>query len=453
MFFGVIAFVMNAGFVLAFLAAAYLVYGLASGQLTSFPHLPAEDRVRWMANIALAARLLEGGLAIGSVAAACIFWDEDFIGYTLVVAALLVGFGIPQGIYLLIGNSTKPSAATNADAGAFMSAMLLPLSIGGLFIVKDVLIRLIRGVKDRPMASEKMTFGRGAKAEARPVRTSLLAKCWEGEYCREFIRPHCPIFIARKACWREKRGCYCEEDIVSSAAGKVSGVHLEMAPDAGLNFANPAMPTSPPPPQQAPKQQAPNPQAPRKVFDPLAEPGVRMQGIGSTDPTISSPGAYHIGGAEPTSGYRIGGAESTSGFRIGGAQDPSARPAEISGIGGQAPRRVELTMAQKRARCHNCVIYNGHQREKYKLLMPVCVLATIVFCFVLSEPLRYVIASGLNGIDAIVSRFAFASGDTRITQFSQPSDGVEWCLIAAIALMIVSKALQVLEWAIFKLKI
>jgi hypothetical protein len=405
LFYNITVLAMKVGFAVALLAAAYLIYGLFSGQLSGYATLPHPDRLRILSNISLATQVLTGGLALGSLAAAYVLWGEDFVGYGMVVGSALVGIGVPQA-YALIGGDTESSNAVGKTLGAFPQAMMAPLVIGGVLVARDVVYRLIRGFQEKPIKHEKMTYGSGAATETRHIRTSLFAKCWEGPYCREFIRVHCPIYQKRQACWREKRGCYCEETIVSGAASKVNGLSLDMAPDPKLNFANPPSPAV-------------------AANDPLASPGIQLGGIGSG-------GGIGAGGG-------LGGG-------LGGGYNLGAQP--------QIPRKIVLSMAQKRERCRNCVIYNEHQREKYKILMPVVLLATLVLCAVFAEPVRDNIGNILAGVDRLLAQISFNSGGgNAATNLWKPSAGVEWVLIGALALMLISKVLQVMEWAIFKIKI
>lgn len=417
-FFGPLAYniavlAMNAGYVVAFLAAAYLLYGLFSGNLAQFHTLNHEDQLRVLANIGAATKTLTYSLGIASLATAYVLWGEDFVGYAMLVVALLVGIGIPQG-FTMLGGDKDSGQATALSLRAFAAAMMAPLVISGVLVARDIVLRLVNGVRNRPVRVEKMTYGRGAKEESRPIRTSLFAKCWEGPYCREFIRTSCPIFISRKACWREKRGCYCEEDIVSAAAAKVNGIHLDMAPDPKMNFANSPTPASAPTHTVA--------------FDPLAPGSTQMQSIG--------------GGSMGTMGS-MGSLESGIGAGVGGGYSLTPTP----------PRKIELSPGQKRERCRNCVIYNEHQREKYKLLMPVALLGTIVVCGILSTHLRELIGTGLSTVDKVLNRASFLPGSESTVHFAQPPASVEWLLLAALTLMLVSKVLQLLEWAVFKIKV
>jgi len=393
----------------ALLAGGYLLYGLLSGNLGQFAHLPDPDRARILSNIHAASTAMTFGLAIGTVGATIVLWGEEYTGYGVVGATTLIGIGVP---YLLGAFAAKAdNYALQQAQAAFPHAMPIPLVVGGLLIAYDIAQRLIRVFQDRPVATERMTFGQEADAKAvseLPRRTSILGKCWEGPYCRDFIRPRCPIFLSRKACWKVKQGCYCEADIVSSAAEHISGIRLEMAPDALHNFAN------------APGGAMPDTKT-KIAFDPLAPDQVHLGTIG----TIGTLGTLERTGAPVTAAL-------------------SARRPE---------RKVELTAGQKRERCRNCVIYNEHQREKYRVTMPATIVAALAFCAVMNVPLRAFLSTCLRTVDSLVNQASFTGHDRPLVIVGQVSDSVIWCLFAALALIVVTKALQTLEWAIFKVKV
>ena len=363
--------VMNVGLALAGLAALYLLYGVLGGGLAVYDSLPAADKHRQMANLVLGTKALQIGLGAGALGAAIAFVTEETTGYALLGGAALIGLGIPYGCKLTAAGQVASDGIT-AALGGFVNAAYVPAALGAILIAVDVIRRFKSALEGRtkPLEQEMFTYGAEASAGTRPPRTSLMGKCWEGEFCRDFIRPHCPIFIARKACWREKRGCYCEEDIVASAAQKVQGIQLSMAPDSRYNFAN-------------------SPQ-------PLGEPAA---------------GTF---------------------------------------------RRVELSMAQKKERCRNCVIYNGHEQEKYNLLLPVVIVGGIAACVIFSNLLRASVGSILTFAQSFLDRFSFgtSSGPTVApTALAHPSETVEWIFVGAFTIMIVSKLLQGLEWMCFRAKI
>ncbi len=360
--YGIAVLAMNVAFIVAGLAALYLLFAALVGA----PHFgeltKAADKARVLGNIAIAAKALRFGLGAGSIAAGVVFLTEETIGLVMLAAAALIGFGIPYA-YTFFGGDPKGNLAAGRSLGAFPAAVLVPFGVAGLLIARDIVVRLATAIRGKPEKKEDLTYGGAAEKEQKPVRLSLFAKCWEGPFCREFVRTQCPIYLKREACWRVKRGCYCEEDIVTAAATRVSGVTLDMAPDRRYNFANPG------------------------------------------------------GGGAAT-----------------------------------APKRIELTMSQKKQRCRNCVIYNEHQREKYKILMPVVLIGGAVLCFFLLGSMRHYLGTGLAGIEGLMSRLSFLPGE-KTPKMGKPSETTEWVFIGAFSVMFISKLLQGLEWACFKAKI
>lgn len=229
---------MNLAFVVAGASFAYLLYGLFFG-LNDFGTWEAGRQRQMVGNLNLAGNGLFLGLVVAALCCALVYWFEEMAGYLLLIGAAALGIGIPL-VFPQLGGSTEPNRGIHLTLSVFPRAALVPGVIGALLVVRDVVAKLASALQKRSLDAGQMEFGKGAQKEDRPVRTSILGKCWEGPYCREFVRIHCPIYIKRTACWRERRGCYCEEDIVSAAATKGRGVALEMAPDSRFNFANPA---------------------------------------------------------------------------------------------------------------------------------------------------------------------------------------------------------------------
>lgn len=347
------------------LAVGYLLFGIFSGQLSQFSSLPTHAaRQTVLNNVHLAQNLLVYGLGAGALLAAFVYWYEETVGYILALIGAALYIGVPWVIAEGTGGgvSEQGNAAMAAALAAFTKAAYPVFIVGGLLIVRDMFARLVDAIQRRSAEAQGTQYGTGAKKEVKPPRrTSILGKCWEGSYCREFVRVHCPIFQARQACWRVKRGCYCEEDIVATATSRASGLsatQLQMAPDPRYNLLN--------------------------------------------DPT-------------------------------------------------PAKRRVELTMAQKQERCRNCIIYLDHQRQKYALLLPITILVIVGGAYLMAPALRDLLRLGIGGMESAMARFSY-SGTNKPTSF-QFSQTVEWVLIGALTVMVLSKALQTLEWAIFKIKI
>jgi hypothetical protein len=356
---------LRAALVVAGLAAAYLLWGLFSGQLGQFSGLPRAERVRVLTNIHLAQNALVVSIAAAALLGAYLFVAEQVTGCLMALGGLLLYVGVPYAVLFYHAGQTSQdvNVAMRRALEAFPRAALGLFLCGGVLIVRDVLLRLVDALHNKPLARESLQYGGDAQEETakRPFRLSPLGKCWEGPFCREFIRARCPIFHARKACWRVKRGCYCEEDIVNLAMTRISGKQLSMAPDARYNFAN-----------------------------------------------------------SPTPGRG----------------------------------RPELTPAQKRERCRHCVIYNEHQRQKYAVLMPAVIASVGALCLLFAPLIREYLGMGLASVETLMRHFSF--GDTSqgfSWRLGRPSPTVEWVLIGALIVMLLSKALQALEWAVFKIKI
>ncbi|MGC4043649.1 MAG: hypothetical protein QM758_07565 [Armatimonas sp.] len=345
--------------VVALIATAYLVFGIFSGQLAGYDALSHADRLRVQGNISLAGNALLGSLIAAALCAAVCFFEAESTGWVLLGAAALLGFGVPFG-FSNFGGGTMTNGIKLA-LSAFPPAAIAPAAIGAFLVIKDLYLKTVSAVRDKVFDSQDMTYGTGAVKENKPVRTSILAKCWEGPYCREFIRNHCPIFQQRKACWKERRGCYCDEDIVSNAATKVKGVMLEMAPASESNFAGPT--------------------------------------------------------------------------------------------GTQPVRKASLTDWQKAERCRNCIIYNEHQREKYKIFMPLTILGTIAGAFVFSQPAFAIVKKMIGNIDGLVQRISFTPGGGPPKTYVELADWAVWAIVFSLAVMLISKALQTLEWLVFVKKV
>jgi hypothetical protein len=387
--FTIAGYVMTAAFIAAGLAAVYFFYNLFSGNLAQADGLPPADRARITGVINLAGQILLAGLAIGTLAAAFILVVEETTGYFIAVAAIAIGFGV-QFAYQTFGG-TISSQAMRQVFGAFQNASYVPLGIGVILIVRDVIARFISAMSSKDVDQTNLTFGSEAQAERKPLRTGIYAKCWEGPYCRDSIRVHCPIYVERRTCWKELRGCYCEEDIVIQAAQKAQGVPLQMAPDAKYNFAN-----------------APTP----------------------------APGLSAVGGATPAVGPVI--------LSIG-------RTGVVTDEENFGRRKTELTITQKKQRCKSCILYNEHMREKYKILMPFVLGGGVLFCLVFSGVMRESVGMVFGGMERLAHQIAMSSGPG--PRFSRPPEPIEWAMVGAFSLMILSKMLQTLEWVCFKAKI
>ena len=384
----------------------WLLASLIFGYYADFATFSKNTRVLALQNIKLAQLLMTWGFGLGALLSGIVFFGEEVLGYLLVAGALIIGLGIPAGFQQFGGDdfAAGKSLALASVYKAFFAGILLPAAVGALLVAYDVLQRIVKTIRERPTVKvDAMTFGAGAAVENhdRPARTSILGKCWEGPFCRDFIRPHCPVFLKRQACWTNKVGCYCEEDIVSKAIAKVTGPTLPMA---GSRFKTAA-------PETNPISGAPDPMA--AGFQELGTSGMATRGFGT------------IGGGDLTPG-----------------RSAPALP----------PRKAELSAGQKRERCRSCVIYNEHQREKYNVLLPIVVIGTILLCGYFAFQFQGNATVVITAIETFVNRFSFLPGNKGVS-LGESSGAVAWFFIGAATIMIISKSLQLLEWCVFKIKI
>lgn len=133
---------------------------------------------------------------------------------------------------------------------------------------------------------------------------------------------------------------------------------------------------------------------------------------------------------------------------IKSAMDNKPIPKDALLAAQMIPRNNRLTPDQKRERCHNCVIYNEHQRHKYKLFLPVTLVGIVALYLLFRQPLLAGATDLVGRINGAVSGFTLgAAGQAKVPPFF-----VEM-LVGVFVLVLISYSLKLLEFAIFKLKI
>ncbi len=141
---------------------------------------------------------------------------------------------------------------------------------------------------------------------------------------------------------------------------------------------------------------------------------------------------------------------------IHGAMSGTVIPKDAVAAAKFIPYNKTLTAGQKAERCRQCVIYNEHQRQKYKLLTWAVPLAMVLFYLAL-RPGLLVWTQGLVGdFDKLMSRFTFSSeGATEVVQTAAAGDPglLEEFVLFAILLFVFAQMMKVVEFCVFKLKI
>ena len=133
---------------------------------------------------------------------------------------------------------------------------------------------------------------------------------------------------------------------------------------------------------------------------------------------------------------------------IRGAMENRPIPKDQVAAAKMIPRNNRLTDAQKRSRCKSCVIYNEHQRHKYRVALPVLLLG-FAGAYVLLRPALVAGVSRLLGqANTSVSDVTVGT----IGRINTPTYFVE-LLVVGLIVVAASYAIRALEYALFKLKI
>ena len=204
------------GLVVTVLLYGYLFYGLFSGTFLTAgkdhaARLHAVEVVGqlslWL-NIAVFATVLSG---------AALYYEEVAFGSTLVLLGAFLAYGLQFCIGFLFTSSardlTSGTAAQLTLNEIHTSALMIAIP-GALLLLRHTVMRLFTG---RHQIGGLKYGDNTVRTERRGPAIKALAKCWELPFCREAIRPRCPIFQARTKCWKEGVGCMCEENILTLA--------------------------------------------------------------------------------------------------------------------------------------------------------------------------------------------------------------------------------------------
>lgn len=159
------------------------------------------------------------GFLACSIGSAWLFWGEEISGPILLIVGLILAlmtWWVPM---------VQPSQANELQANAlqYLAVAGYPgVLVGFILIIADVITRARLRIKEGAKA-EQMKYGKGMREE-RDTRNVFMGKCWQLPYCRKFVRERCPIYHAKRTCWKERVGCMCEEGVIKTAmeAGPIS---------------------------------------------------------------------------------------------------------------------------------------------------------------------------------------------------------------------------------------
>ena len=132
-------------------------------------------------------------------------------------------------------------------------------------------------------------------------------------------------------------------------------------------------------------------------------------------------------------------------------KDKMTRADQALKMGG--PRKI-LSAEAKRERCRNCIIYNEHQRQKYKALTTAALIAFPALAALHLLWLQGLVHQILFGLDAATKRFSFGSSPAGLTVlYTGEYAFIAWVFLFALGIVLLSQVLKVIEYFCFTLKI
>lgn len=291
-------------------------------------------------NVAMFRQVLLFGTIGVAVGASFLFWGEELNSVVMLVFAAILFFA-PAWVPLM-------ASGTNEASAAALSALQMGGTVLGVVAAAVLVIDVVGKTRQRAkvgVRADQLKYGKGVKEES-DRQNVFLGKCWQLPYCRKFVRERCPIFHAKRTCWRERVGCMCEEEVIRVA--------MENKP--------------------IPKNQ---------LLD-----------------------------------------------------------------GSAIPRNHRLNEKQKAERCRNCVIYNEHQRHKYKAVVPGVLAVYGLIYAGLHGPLAATMEGLIRLINTAIGKATFTHGE----KFEVPVFFVEGLLFFSM-LLLVTYTMKLVEYVVFKLKI
>lgn len=134
---------------------------------------------------------------------------------------------------------------------------------------------------------------------------------------------------------------------------------------------------------------------------------------------------------------------------IRNAMENKAVPKDALMAATYIPRNMKLTVDQKRERCRSCVIYNEHQKHKYKLAMPVTVLGFAGVYLAGHGPLLTGVGGLIVALDKMIGRATYNRAGGTI----QSPAAFQELLLICFLVVLLAYTFKLLEYLFFKLKV
>lgn len=162
------------------------------------------------------------------------WWAYQELGLALVVGGAAIAFGTPFAMDMLAGNNTTlpPGLEPLGSPRTIMTTSLLIVGAGGAAVggFQLVLLGISAWIQSRRIRPRPTDENAQVAAQNRVAQDRFLGPCWTLPFCRDTVHKICPIRSTKKTCWREGRGCFCDQGVVLAlsytdrvAASRASG--------------------------------------------------------------------------------------------------------------------------------------------------------------------------------------------------------------------------------------
>ena len=212
-------------------ALIYLIYGLLSGHIISFPNPPGGKtpltepaQAALIAWVGTATKVLSWAAVVGTVLALARYYDSSgTIALGGAIGAFLY-FGVPALIAMLLQQQF-------GSANQLTDLIILGTRAGGKVILIVAAARgavqVLLSVTRRPRRARIARVPGQAAAQSVRPRT-LLRQCWELAGCRS-SGGACPALRQRRSCWKRGSGCLCDLKLAEALAqGTEAWAHEEV---------------------------------------------------------------------------------------------------------------------------------------------------------------------------------------------------------------------------------
>lgn len=128
-------------------------------------------------------------------------------------------------------------------------------------------------------------------------------------------------------------------------------------------------------------------------------------------------------------------------------------PKDMVAAAKYIPHNSRLTPVQKAERCRQCVIYNEHQKHKYKLMLGASIFAVVVVYAAFRAPFLAGLDGLLNTMDRAINAVAMREGNAGVFSRVSNMPVFQEIMLVVLAFIALAYLLKLIEFLCFKLKV